>query len=438
MNLLKRLTIRGAKVPGHKERTRDKSIQKLTPPKLLYFPLEMHIGTPAELKVEVGDTVKRGTLLAEMGGPVSANIHSSVSGQVIAIEEEYPSFRGVTKTIVVENDEKYEEELFDELTEELTPKIINERIKEAGITGKGGAGFPTHIKYDTDDEGLNFLIVNGAESEPYSTTDNRVTIEYAPEIIRMVDILHKVYNLKSSIIAIEGDQKESIEVIERVKKDLNADYIKVVNLPTIYPQGDSSLQVKTLLDIEISEDQNASDVGVLQSNVSTIKAMYDAIFENQPFTHRVVTVTGPMINNANNFMTPLGSTVEYIIEQSGGLANDDVKMVDGGAMMGTPFDDVRLPVAKDTTTLLFLPSDKEIERDNCIRCARCVENCPVALHPILISNAWEKNRLDLAKNLRAEVCIQCGLCTYLCPAKIPLLANIKEAIEAIEEEKENE
>lgn len=438
MKLLKRLKTRGAKIPSNKERTDYKSIKLLKSPKFLYYPMEMHIGAPAEVKVKPGDYVKCGSLLGEMEGPVSAKIHSSVSGKVVEIKEDYPSFRGETKTIVVENDGKYEEELLDQLAEELTPKIINKRILEAGITGKGGAGFPAHIKYASDDQGLNFLMVNAAECEPYSTTDHRVVIEFASEIIQMIDTLHKAYNLKSSIIAIEDNQMQAIEVLKRVKAQNGADYIKIAKLPTIYPQGHGGLQIKTLLDLEVAEHENSDDVGVLQSNVSTIKAIYDAVFENRPFTHRVVTITGPKINNADNFMIPIGTTVEYIIEKSGGLKDDHVKMIDGGPMMGVPFDDVRIPIAKDTTTLLFFPPDEEIERGDCIRCSRCVESCPVALQPILISNAWERNRLDLAKDLQAEVCIQCGLCTYICPAKIPLLANIKEAIEAIEEEKEDE
>lgn len=438
MKLLKRLRTRGAKIPSNKGRTNDRSIEKIKYPSLLYYPMEMHIGAPAEIMVEVGDTVKMGTLLGERSGPVSAKIHSSVSGKVVAIEEEYPSFRGETKTIVVENDGKYEEELLPQLSGVLTPEIINKRIEEAGLTGKGGAGFPTHIKFSDDEEGLNFLIVNAAECEPYSTTDQRIVLEYASQLIKMIDTLHNAYKLKSSYIAIEDEQREAIELLKRVKKEMDADYIKIAELPTIYPQGHGALQVKTLLDLEVAEHENADDVGVLQSNVSTLKAMYDAIFENRPFTHRVVTVTGPMINNANNYLIPLGTTVEYVIEQSGGLKDKDVKMIDGGPMMGVPFDDVRIPIVKDTTTLLFFPADDEFQRGDCIHCARCVESCPVALQPILISNAWEKNRLDLAKNLRAEVCIQCGLCTYICPAKIPLLANIRQAVGAIEEEKEDE
>ena len=438
LKLLRRLKTRGVKIPSNKERTDYQSIKLLKSPKYLYYPMEMHIGAPAEIKVKPGDYVKCGSLLGERDGPVSANIHSSVSGKVVEIKEDYPSFRGESKTIVVENDGKYEEDLLEEIDEELTPEIISKRIQEAGITGKGGAGFPTHIKFDSDEEGLNYLIVNAAECEPYSTTDNRVAIEFASEIIQMIDALHKAYHLKSSIIAIEDEQIQAIEVLKRVKEENGADYIKIAELPTIYPQGHGALQIKTILDLEVAEHENSDDVGVLQSNVSTIKAMYDAVFENRPFTHRVVTVTGPKINNANNFMIPIGRPVEYIIEKSGGLRDANVKMIDGGPMMGLPFDDIRIPVAKDTTTLLFFPHDEKIERQDCIRCSRCVESCPVALQPILISNAWERNRLDLAKDLQAEVCIQCGLCTYICPAKIPLLANIRDAIQAIEEEKEDD
>lgn len=397
--------------------------------------MEMHIGAPADVKVNVGDKVKKGTLLGEMGDAVSAKIHSSVSGTVIGIEEDYPSFRGHTKAIVVENDHKNEEELLSDLPEELTPEVLNKRIEEAGITGKGGAGFPAHIKYVTDEEKMHFLIVNAAECEPYSTTDQRVTVEYASEIIKMVDTIHKTYGLKSSIIALEDEQQEAIAVLERAKQNVHADYIKIVELPTIYPQGHGSLQVKTVLDIEVPEHQNTGDVGVLQSNVSTIKAMYDAVFENRPFTHRVITVTGPKIRHAANLMIPIGTKVEDIIDESGGFTDDHVKIIDGGPMMGIPFKDTRIPVAKDTTTLLFFPSDEAIKREDCIRCARCVQHCPVALQPILISNAWEKNRLDLVKDLQADVCIQCGLCTYICPSKIPLLLNIREGINAMEAEK---
>lgn len=423
MNFFERRKYRGLKIPNHKERTKNEAVTDASVPQKLYFPMTMHIGAPAKPTVEVGDEVQIGTLLGSAEKGVSANIRSSVSGKVAAIEER-PAFRGETVTVVVDNDFEDREEELEDIADDLTPDEFVERLADAGITGKGGAGFPTSIKYDLDKHESYYLVVNGSECEPYSTTDYRVMVEYPKAIVGMAQLIAKIYDLKSCVLAVEDHMTDAIRALEVAIKEKDANNIRIHKLPSEYPAGHASLQIREVLGIEIDEGKRSGDVGVLQSNVSTLKAMYDAIRCNKSLTRRVVTVTGPMIEDAKNLMVRIGTPVQHLIDECGGLKGE-TDMINGGPMMGRHFTDPDLPVDKDTTTLLFLEKREKKEESPCIRCARCVDNCPVALQPIAISNSYRQNRWDRAMELRSESCISCGVCTYICPAHIDLLKDIE-------------
>lgn len=416
----------GVKIPKYKYFTKDSKVEKSMPPKLLYFPMSMHIGKPAEKKVDVGDYVKRGSLLGSGEEGVTANVHSSISGKVVEIKE-LNSFRGKAETIVIENDFKDEEEFLDKLDKDITPEDFAQRLRDAGITGKGGAGFPTAVKYQEDKDKIKYLVVNGAECEPYSTTDLRVMIEHSDEVVEAMELIMKVYEVQEGHIAIEKSGEEGISSLEKSIKDRNIDNIFVHLLPDEYPQGHSGLQIRDVLGIEIEEDQRSGDVGILQSNVSTIKAIYESVFLGKPFFERIITITGQKIKNPKNLLVRVGTPVKHLIEECGGIEDsDNVEMINGGPMMGKSFEDENFPADKDTTTLLFIEKNEIKEESDCIRCAKCIEVCPVALQPILISNAYKSNRPDQVLPLRSQSCISCGSCTYICPANIPLLENIQK------------
>lgn len=435
MNYFERRKYRGLKIPNYKEATKNEPVVEASVPETLYFPMTMHIGVPASPCVEVGDDVKIGTLLGAAEKGVSANIRSSVSGKVAAIEKR-PAFRGESETVIIDNDFEDREEELAAVEETLTPDEFVERLAEAGITGKGGAGFPTSIKYDMDKQESYYLVVNGSECEPYSTTDYRVMVEYPEAIVGMTQIISGVYGLKESVLAVEDHMTDAIRALQKAIDESGAENIRIHKLPSEYPAGHASLQIREVLGIEIEEGQRSGDVGVLQSNVSTIKAMYDAICSNKSFTRRVVTVTGPRIADPKNLMVRIGTPVSHLIDECGGLTGE-ADMVNGGPMMGRHFTDTSLPVAKDTTTLLFLAKKPRKDESPCIRCARCVDNCPVALQPIVISNSYRQNRWDRAMELRSESCISCGVCTYICPAYIDLLQDI-EAMNKKWEEMKND
>ncbi|MBP2027102.1 electron transport complex protein RnfC [Acetoanaerobium pronyense] len=432
MNIFRYLNAKGAKIPNHKELTKDLKVEVLEPPKYLYYPMAMHIGKPSRPAVRVGDKVKIGTLLGEIEEGLSANIHSSVSGQVVSIGED-EAFRGKGKSIVVENDFMDEKKKLEPLSETITPEEFAKRLEEAGITGKGGAGFPAHIKYDMEKHETEYLVINGAECEPYSTTDHRAMVEYADEIIEITSLIMKIYHIDESYIAIEDNMKESKEALDKaiIKKD--AKNIKVHELPAVYPQGHSALQIEQVLGIEIKEGERSGDVGVLQSNVSTIKAIYDAVFKDDPLYKRIITVTGPMIKNPKNLMVRIGTKVEDIVEKCGGFNEGERLNISGGPMMGKSFDDLSLPVDKDTTTLLFLKKHLIEEEKPCIRCAKCILHCPVSIQPIRISNAYREREYHLGKPLKSESCINCGTCSYICPSKINLLDDIQKLNKELEE-----
>lgn len=416
---------KGLDIPNNKEATKEKAVEKALIPEKIHIPMTMHIGAPAEVEVSVGDKVKVGTLLGASGGKISSNIHSPVSGTVVAVEEGM-SFRGECETVVIENDFKEETELLPEVdVENLDPESFSDHIMKAGITGKGGAGFPASVKYNMTEEETRYLVVNGSECEPYSTTDYRCMIEYSDEIVTMIKTIAEVYTIEESYIAVEDHMTEAIKSLKDSIDRLDAKGVFIHELSSEYPQGHAGLQIEKVLGIEIMEGQRSGDVGVLQSNVSTIKAIYDAFYRRESLTKRIITVTGPMINEPKNLMVRMGTTVKELIDNCGGLKEEEVLMINGGPMMGKPIESTDIPVDKDTTTLLFLEKIEPRKETACIRCARCVENCPVALQPIVIRNSFINGRYDRAPELRSESCISCGVCTYICPANIPLLENIQ-------------
>ena len=414
----------GLFIDKHKDLTKDKPVERCKTPDLVYIPNLMHTGKPAELKVKKGDTVKVGTLLGEYDGKISASVHSSVSGIVKEIRE-MDTFRGETEVVIIRNDKEYKEEApLELLTENVSVEDFVERLSDAGITGKGGAGFPTSVKFDADEDAMRYLVVNGSECEPYSTTDHRIMVENARDVVKMMHLIMETYGLKKVFIAIEEHMSEAVEAIKKAAEE-EGKVIDIHLLKNRYPKGHAGLQIREVTGITIPDGQRAGSQGILQSNVSTLKAMYDAFFLGKPFTERVVTVTGPKLKSHKNLLISMGTPVKDILDYMGGITDDNTRMINGGPMMGKAFEDVHYPVDKDTTTLLFI-DDKDLPKQTaCIRCGRCIEVCPVALQPIIIHDAKKNMETYRVPELRSESCISCGSCTYICPSNIPLLDSIQ-------------
>lgn len=424
-----------ATFPEHrKSRTHGKAIERASTPSIMVYPMSMHIGAPAQPVVEVGDYVKAGTLIGEAKGFISGNIHSSVSGKVVSIEER-EVLSGKFTCVIVKNDEKYEEEApFPEAGEEVDPAIVPQLIRRAGISGMGGATFPTDVKMSpTEGKKIDTIILNGAECEPYSTSDFRTMLEYADEIIEGVRIIDQVFQVDKVYIGIEDDAKEAGEVLEEAAKGYDKVEVKV--LPSQYPQGSEKQLIENCTGREVPAGGLPADIGCVVSNVGTFQQIYRAVRLGKPMIERVATITGTPIKDPKNLLVRLGTPIDDLIDQCGGFQDAPRKVIHGGPMMGKAIKDGGIPVSKGTTHVTFMTADEvnENERIDCIRCSECLNVCPVNLQPILISNAYERGDIAKAQELGAMDCIECGNCSYICPSKIPLLANIRKAKKAIKE-----
>lgn len=430
----------GSHPKANKERTSHVPITTAKVPKELVFPVSMHIGAPAKPVVEVGQKVKIGTLLAEAGGFVSAPVHSSVSGKVTAIEKR-PTLNGSADCIVVENDgmDTFEESIKerDEITD---AKEILEIIRNAGIVGMGGAAFPTSVKLDPPEGSvIDTLIINGAECEPYSTSDHRVMLEQSEEIIKGIGVARHLFpKLKNIYVAIEDNKPDAIEAMRNVSKVF--DDIEVRPLRTMYPRGSEKNLIKDLTGREVRPGGLPLEVRCVLMNVSTTRAVYRAVKFGEPLYQRVVSVSGTPVENPKNLLVRVGTPVETLLEECGGFKESVHKLLSGGPMMGRALSDVRVPVIKAMTAITAL-TEKEAkigEESDCIMCSECINVCPVNLQPILISEAYKRGDIEAAQKLGAMDCIECGNCSYICPSKIPLLDNIRDAKAAIKAQQEKE
>jgi len=407
--------------------TASKKIVKAALPKKVVIPLQQHIGAICEPLVKVGDHVKKYQKIGESKSFVSAPVHASVSGKVTEIKE-YPHPLGKKiLSIVIESDGKDEEIAEKPMgIEKLSKEQLLEIIKEAGIVGLGGATFPTHIKLSPPKEKrINTLIINGAECEPYLTTDHRVMLEFPDQIIKGIKLIMRITGVKRTFIGIENNKKDAIQILE--KKNNNSD-IKIIPLKTKYPQGAEKILIKSIIKKEVPSGGLPMDIGVIVHNVGTVKAIYDAVYENKPLIERVITVTGA-VKEPKNILVRIGTPVKDIIQQCSGYLGEPKKLIIGGPMMGLAQHTDEVPIIKGTSGILV--QNKQTinteEESYCIKCGRCVDVCPINLMPTLIAKYAEKEKFDLAKEYGALDCFECGCCAYVCPSKIPLVQQIKIA-----------
>ena len=425
------------KYQSMKPMTKNTKLKELKDASLLYVPLSQHIGSPAIPVVEIGDYVKKYEKIGEVSGNISANIHSPVSGDVVDVVEHLVANGNKVKTVIIANDFKNKEENL--VKRELRDlKLIKKDeifkiIKEAGIVGLGGAQFPTYIKYDIKFRKVETLIINGAECEPYLTSDYSVMKNYTREIFRGLKVIQKLLNPKEIVIGIEAENSELVEIFEEMGKEEGFD-LKIQLLPTIYPQGSELQLINTVTGKKVRKGELPLEKGVVVSNVSTVKAIYDAFFEGKPLIERVVTVSGEEARNIGNYKIKFGTPLYHIVKEL--KIQNEEKVIFGGPMMGMEIFDSRVPVIKGTSGILFF-STEALGRKNCISCGYCVEVCPMNLMPFEFADCYEKGKYEQMVKANIQNCIECGACEFVCPSRVPLIESIKTGKAILSEMEEN-
>ena len=410
-------TFRGGIHPyDGKELSRDRAIQDIRPGKELAYLVSQHIGAPAKPIVKKGDRVLVGQMIAEAGGFVSAPVYASVSGVVKGIEKRLTATGGYCDAIIVENDEVYESVAFEETKDitQLSKDEIRGKIQKAGIVGMGGAGFPTHVKLSPKEpEKIKYILVNGAECEPYLTSDYRIMLEQPEKLVGGLKVMLQLFDGAKGYICIEDNKPEGIAKLqELVEGEAN---IEVQPLKTKYPQGAERMLIYAVTGETINSSMLPADAGCIVDNVDTVIAIHMAVCEKTPLMRRIVTVTGTGINEPKNYNVKIGTCFAELAEASGGLKEGVKKVIAGGPMMGMSIPSLDVPIVKTSSALTCLMQDdvERFEETACIRCGRCVQVCPA----FTALNGME--------------CCECGSCTFACPARRPLTQAFRQMRQAV-------
>ena len=431
---MKLLTFRGGIHPDDKkEQTSGIPIEELKPDEFMVFPMSQHIGAPCAPCVEVGDYVKMYQKIGEAQGFISANIFSSVSGTVTAIEPRAVASGQKVLSVIIQNDFKDEKEDVKPLPEDAS---IADIALAAGAVGMGGATFPTHVKLSPPkDKPIDTIIINGSECEPYLTSDHRVLLERGEEVAGGLDLVLKKLGVKRGFIAIENNKADAAENMRKIASKYPD--IEVVNLKTKYPQGSEKQLISAVTGREVPSGGLPADVGVIVLNVDSATVLYNAAKYGTPLTSRIVTVAGSAIKEPKNFRARLGMSAQSLIDAAGGFSEKPGKVIFGGPMMGLAVSDTSLPIIKGTGSILCL-SEKEAalpESMSCIRCGRCVSACPIHLLPLNFCNYAEVRDWDSCKKYNILDCIECGSCSYVCPSKRHIVQSVRLAKQALREQK---
>ena len=427
---LKTFKIGGIHPPEGKENSKNKPIQIILPKEgtLMVFPLSQHIGAPATPIVAKGDRVLTGQKIAEAESFLCSPIHSSVSGIVKDIKPMPTPSGALVNSIIIENDALYEEDASlgqdTDYTSFSRDKILD-KIKNAGIVGLGGAGFPTHIKLNPPpNETIDSIIVNAAECEPYLTTDYRVLLEKTERIVKGLEIILKLHKNAKGYIAIENNKPDAITALIEATKDI--DNISVIALMTKYPQGSEKQLIYAVTGREVASGKLPASAGCIVNNVDTVLAIERAVCKDRPLMRKIVTLSGDLVNNPGNYQVKIGMPTKDLLEEVGGLNGEAAKIISGGPMMGKAIYSLDVPIIKTTSALLFFSKEAATlpEESNCIRCGKCIEACPMGLMPLsLNSDAIFSDMASFESNNGLD-CITCGSCSYVCPAKRHLAQTI--------------
>lgn len=411
-----------------KELSKDKPIREVLPKGDLVYPLSQHIGAPATPIVKKGDYVLQGQKIAEATGFVSAPIYATVSGTVKAVEPRRVVTSNEVMSIVIENDGLYKEVDYPDRKpyEEMTSEEIINIVKEAGVVGMGGAGFPTFIKLSPKEpEKIDYVIANCAECEPYLTSDYRRMIEEPHKLIEGLKIMLRLFPNAKGILAVEENKPDAIALLKKLTSDEKDIIVKP--LKTKYPQGAERGIIYATTGRAINSSMLPADAGCIVDNVDTIVAIYHAVVQGKPLMYRIVTVTGDAIADPRNFIVRIGTNYNELIEEAGGFKKEPVKVISGGPMMGFAMFDLNVPTTKIASALLCLTKDDvaDMQPTACINCGRCAEVCPSRLIPSYLSDAAEHGDSETFLKLEGLECVECGCCSYACPGKRQLAQTIK-------------
>ena len=414
----------------HKEFSEHIDLVRFPDPETVVIPLSMHAGAPANAIVEVGDTVAVGQKIAEAGGFISSPVHSSVSGTVTAIEVHKHATRGECSSVVIKSDGKntlHESVKPNKDLDSLTPDEIVEIVREAGIVGMGGAGFPTFVKLKPA-KPVDTILLNGCECEPYLTADHKLLLAYADDIIFGLKAMIKTVGAEKGIIFIEDNKPDAVELMEAKVADI--DNIEVVVAKTKYPQGAEKMLIKRVMKRQVPSGGLPADVGCVVANVSTTKAVSDAIQKGMPLIERVVSVTGEKVKNPGNFIVKIGTNTKELIDYCGGVTDDDVMFKAGGPMMGFILPDINVPIMKGSNGIIAIEPDKTVAVE-CIKCGRCMDVCPMELTPLYFAKLADAEDWMGMKEKNVMDCLECRCCESICSSKIPLVSKIKAGKAAI-------
>lgn len=411
-----------------KELSKDKPIKAILPKGELVYPMSQHIGAPAVPIVAKGDRVLTGQKIAEAGGFVSAPIYATVSGTVKAIEPRRTVTGDMVMSIVVENDNLYDEVTYGPVKplEELTKEEIIGLIQEAGVVGMGGAGFPTHVKLSPKEpEKIEYVIANCAECEPYLTSDYRRMIEEPEKIVEGMKVILRLFDKAKGILAVEDNKPDCVAALKKLTADEKD--ITVKALKTKYPQGAERQLIYASTGRAINSGMLPADAGCIVDNVDTIVAINQAVREGKPLMHRIVTVTGDAVADPRNFIVRIGTNYHELVEEAGGFKTEPAKIVSGGPMMGFALFGLDVPTTKTSSALLCMTEDEvsRYEPSACINCGRCVEVCPGRVLPSKLADFAEQGDDEKFLAYNGMECCECGCCSYVCPAKRPLTQEIK-------------
>ena len=411
-----------------KDFAKDQPIRRIKPKEILVYPLSQHIGAPASPIVAGGDTVLRGQKIAEAGGFVSAPVFASVSGTVKAIEPRHVATGDLVNSIIIENDGEMKETDFHGVEDvaSLSKEQIIEKVKEAGVVGMGGAGFPTHVKLSPKEpDKIEFIIANCAECEPYLTADYRRMLENPEELIGGMKIVLRLFDHAKGILGVEDNKPDCIQKLKELTKD--EERIEVMPLKTKYPQGGERQLIYATTGRSINSKMLPADAGCIVDNVETLVAINRAVKEGKPVMDRIFTVTGDAVANPGNFEYCIGMSYAEILEEAGGFKEDPEKMISGGPMMGFAVFSLEIPTTKTSSSLLCFKKDdvSASEVTACINCGRCVSVCPEQIVPSRLAKMSQFHDSESFERWNGMECIECGSCSYICPAKRPLAQYIK-------------
>lgn len=410
-----------------KGKTKKAGITRLKAPSFLYVPLLQHIGEPAEAIVQAGDNVKKYQLIGKAVSGLSANIHSPVSGTIIAISDCTLANGSTIPSIVIENDGKEEEIQLSSATN----RSIVEIIHNSGIVGAGGAQFPTDIKYSLEGNSIHTFIINGTECEPYLTADYALMAQYTEELLEGICIANKILNAKDIVITIEEQNKDLIKIFTPLLNEGKYKHIRITILPNEYPQGGELQLIKSVTGIEMLRSQRPREVGVIVNNVGTIYSIYQAVVNNRPMISRIITLSGERAEQYGNFEVLIGTPISHLLKESGVSLNNKTIIL-GGPMMGKHVINIDAPIIKGSSGVLLLNENKK-SRLNCISCGYCIEVCPMHLMPMKFEEIFRGGKYFKLEKYNISNCIECAACEYICPSNIPLIESIKKGKNMLKE-----